>query len=262
VKSSLAKKAASGLTAASGPIVVIALWELATRLGGVDPIFLPAPSTVAVTFVGLILSGELFMHAAYSLGRLLLGYGIAAVSGIGLGLLIGWFRIFHIFFKPLVELIRPISPIALIPLAILWFGIDWESKVFVIAMGTFFPILLNTIAGVRNTDQLMIRAARSLGASNLQILRTVAIPSAAPFIHTGLRISLGIGFIVIIASEMVAAQNGLGWLVLDSQRLYRTDIVFVGIVSVSCLGLLADYGMSKLGQLLFPWMKTKEVGHV
>ena len=256
------RKAVSWLLAASGPLAVLLLWEAATRLGGVDPIFLPAPSTVAVTFVGLLVSGELLVHAMYSLARLLAGYGIAAVLGIGLGLLVGWFRIFNVFFKPLIELTRPISPIALIPLAILWFGIDWESKVFVIAMGTFFPILLNTIAGVRNTDQLMIRAARSLGARDLQILRTVAIPSAAPFIHTGLRISLGIGFIVIIASEMVAAQNGLGWLVLDSQRVYRTDIVFVGIVSVSCLGLLADYGMSKLGQILFPWLKSKEASHV
>ena len=258
----MARKALAWLLAASGPLAVLLLWEAATRLGGVDPIFLPAPSTVAVTFVGLLVSGELLVHAMYSLARLLAGYGIAAVLGIGLGLLVGWFHIFNVFFKPLIELTRPISPIALIPLAILWFGIDWESKVFVIAMGTFFPILLNTIAGVRNTDQLMIRAARSLGARDLQILRTVAIPSAAPFIHTGLRISLGIGFIVIIASEMVAAQNGLGWLVLDSQRVYRTDIVFVGIVSVSCLGLLADYGMSKLGQILFPWLKSKEVSHV
>lgn len=242
----------------SGPVLVLTGWELATSLGGVDPIFLPAPSAVATAFVALLLSGELLLHSLSSIGRLLAGYGIAVVGGITLGLLVGWFRVFDEFLTPLIELIRPISPIALIPLAILWFGIDWESKVFVITMATFFPILLNTIAGVRNTDQLMIRAARSLGARDLKLLVTVAIPSAAPFIHTGLRISLSIGFIVIIASEMVAAQSGLGWLVLDAQRLYRTDIVFVGIVSVSVLGLLADYGMRRLRQVLFPWLQEKE----
>jgi ABC-type nitrate/sulfonate/bicarbonate transport system permease component len=230
----------------SGPVLVLTGWELATSLGGVDPIFLPAPSAVATAFGTLLLSGELLLHSLSSIGRLLAGYGIAVVGGISLGLLVGWFRVFDEFFTPLIELIRPISPIALIPLAI------------VITMATFFPILLNTIAGVRNTDQLMIRAARSLGARDLKLLVTVAIPSAAPFIHTGLRISLSIGFIVIIASEMVAAQSGLGWLVLDAQRLYRTDIVFVGIVSVSVLGLLADYGMRRLRQVLFPWLQEKE----
>lgn len=233
-----------------------------TTVLGADPIFLPAPSVIAVFLFKMLISGELLWHAANSLLRLLIGYSIAAIGGITLGLLVGWFRVFNLFFTPLIELTRPVSPIALIPLAILWFGIGWESKVFVIAMATFFPILLNTIAGVRNTDLLMVRAARSLGAKNLKLLLTVSIPSAAPFIHTGLRISLSIGFIVIIAAEMVAAQNGLGWLVLDSQRLYRTDIVFVAIISISCLGLLADYGMRSLGEILFPWMKAKERDYV
>jgi ABC-type nitrate/sulfonate/bicarbonate transport system permease component len=261
LKEIMKRRMTSWLLGATGPIAVLALWEFATKIGKVDPIFLPAPSAVALAFLQLLISGELLFHAARSLGRLFVGYGIAAALGISIGLLIGWFRIVNQILKPLVELTRPVSPIALIPLAILWFGIGWESKIFVIAMGTFFPILLNTIAGVQNADPLLIKAARSLGANDFQILRTVAIPSAAPFIHTGLRVSLGIGFIVIIASEMVAAQNGLGWLVLDSQRVYRTDVVFVGIVSVSCLGLLGDYGMSKLGQILFPWLKAKERNH-
>ena len=242
----------------SGPILALAAWEASVRFGSVDPIILPAPWTIATTFVSMLLSGELLFHAANSIGRLAVGYAIAAICGITLGVLIGWFRVVSDFFGPLIELTRPISPIALIPLAILWFGIGLASKVFVIAMATFFPILLNTIAGVKNTDLLMVRAARSLGAGHLRILRTVSIPSAAPFIHTGLRIALSIGFIVIIASEMVAAQNGLGWLVLDSERVYRTDMVFVGIISISLLGLFADYGMRLLGQVLFPWIRAKE----
>jgi ABC-type nitrate/sulfonate/bicarbonate transport system permease component len=242
----------------SGPVLVLATWEAMARLGEADPIILPPPSVIAVTFVAMLLSGELAFHAANSIARLAIGYSLAAVCGITLGLLVGWFRMVSDFFTPLIELTRPISPIALIPLAILWFGIGLGSKVFVITMATFFPILLNTIAGVKNTDLLMIRAARSLGAGHLRLMLTVSIPSAAPFIHTGLRIALSIGFIVIIASEMVAAQNGLGWLVLDSERVYRTDMVFVGIIAISVLGLLADYGMRVLGRLLFPWIHARE----
>jgi ABC-type nitrate/sulfonate/bicarbonate transport system permease component len=242
----------------SGPVLVLTAWELSARFGSADPIILPAPTAIAVTFSDMLLSGELAWHAANSITRLVIGYLLAALGGITLGLLVGWFRVVSDFFTPLIELTRPISPIALIPLAILWFGIGLESKVFVITMATFFPILLNTIAGVQNTDLLMIRAARSLGAGHLRLLLTVSFPSAAPFIHTGLRIALSIGFIVIIASEMVAAQNGLGWLVLDSERIYRTDIVFVGIISISCLGLLADYGMRLLGRVLFPWIHASE----
>src|SRR5262245_32419607 len=242
----------------SGPILVLAAWELTVRFGDADPIILPPPSAIAVTFVSLLLSGELAFHAANSIARLAIGYSLAAVAGITVGLLVGWFRLVSHFLTPLIELTRPISPIALIPLAILWFGIGLGSKVFVITMATFFPILLNTIAGVKGTDLLMIRAARSLGAGHLRLLWTVSIPSAAPFIHTGLRIALSIGFIVIIASEMVAAQNGLGWLVLDSERVYRTDAVFVGIITISVLGLLADYGMRLIGRFLFPWIHAKE----
>jgi ABC-type nitrate/sulfonate/bicarbonate transport system permease component len=246
------------LVRVSGPVLVIAVWEAAVQFGDADPIILPSPSMISVTFVSMLLSGELAFHAANSLARLAIGYSLAAAAGITLGLLVGWFRVVSDFFTPLIELTRPISPIALIPLAILWFGIGLGSKVFVITMATFFPILVNTIAGVKNTDVLMIRAARSLGAGHLRLLLTVSIPSAAPFIHTGLRIALSIGFIVIIASEMVAAQNGLGWLILDSERVYRTDMVFVGIITISCLGLLADYGMRLLGGVLFPWIQAKE----
>jgi ABC-type nitrate/sulfonate/bicarbonate transport system permease component len=242
----------------SGPVLVLGLWEAFVHVAKIDPIILPAPSTIAATFVSMLASGELMFHAASSIARLAIGYSLAATAGITLGLLVGWFRVVSDIFTPLIELTRPISPIAVIPLAILWFGIGLGSKVFLIALATFFPILLNTIAGVKNTELMMIRAARSLGANHLRLLLTVSLPSAAPFIHTGLRIAMSIGFIVIVAAEMVAAQNGLGWLILDSERVYRTDMVFVGIITISCLGLFADYGMRMLGRVLFPWIHAKE----
>jgi ABC-type nitrate/sulfonate/bicarbonate transport system permease component len=246
------------MTRISGPALVLVVWEAAVRVAKIDQIILPAPSSIAVTFASMLVSGELVFHAVSSIARLAIGYSLAAAAGISLGLLVGWSRVVSDFFSPLIELTRPISPIAVIPLAILWFGIGLGSKVFLIALATFFPILLNTIAGVKNTELLMIRAARALGANHLRLLLTVSLPSAAPFIHTGLRIAMSIGFIVIVAAEMVAAQNGLGWLILDSERVYRTDIVFVGIITISCLGLLADYGMRLVGRVLFPWIHAKE----
>jgi ABC-type nitrate/sulfonate/bicarbonate transport system permease component len=234
------------------------VWELYTRLAGIDPIFLPPVSTIAERFLELLLSGQIVMHALASLGRLFAGYLLAAVVAISLGLFIGSFRIVRDILDPVVEMIRPVSPISLIPLAILWFGIGPESKIFVIFMASFFPILLNTIAGVQNTDQMMIRAALALGASRMRILRTVSIPAAAPFVFTGLRISMSIAFVVIIAAEMVAAQNGLGWLILDAQRVYDTATMFVGIAVISGLGFTVDWMMRRITRLAFPWMQAKD----
>jgi ABC-type nitrate/sulfonate/bicarbonate transport system permease component len=240
-----------------GPVAFLAVWEAYTRLAGVDPIFLPPISIIVERFFELLWSGQVIFHALASLGRLFAGYLLAALIAIALGLFIGSFRILHDVLDPVIEMIRPVSPISLIPLAILWFGIGPESKIFVIFMASFFPILLNTIAGVQNTDQLMIRAALALGASRIRILRTVSIPAAAPFIYTGLRISMSIAFVVIIAAEMVAAQNGLGWLVLDAQRVYDTPTMFVGIVVISGLGFTMDWVMRRISRLAFPWMQRR-----
>lgn len=237
------------------PILLLVVWEGVVRLRIVDPIYLPPPSLVFVGFYELILSGELWTHIRASMTRVFSGYLLAAFWGIGLGLLLGWFRSLAAFFEPLIELFRPISAIALIPLAILWFGIGETSKIFLILYGTFFPILLNTIAGVRNTERVFIRAAMTLGAGRARILRTVVVPSALPFIYTGLRISMGIAMIVIISSEMVAADNGLGWFILDSERVYKTDLMVAGIITISVLSLAIDFGLRRLRGFLFPWWR-------
>jgi ABC-type nitrate/sulfonate/bicarbonate transport system permease component len=242
----------------AGPISILAAWEAYTRLGGIDPIFLPPISTIGERFLELLWSGQIILHAVASLGRLFAGYFLAASIAIALGLFIGSFRILRDVLDPVIEMIRPVSPISLIPLAILWFGIGPESKIFIIFMASFFPILLNTIAGVQNTDPMMIRAALALGAGRMRILRTVSIPAAAPFVYTGLRISMSIAFVVIIAAEMVAAQNGLGWLILDAQRVFDTATVFVGIGVISGLGFTMDWVMRRGARLAFPWMQDKD----
>ncbi|MBI4319441.1 MAG: ABC transporter permease [Chloroflexi bacterium] len=235
------------------PALVLLLWEGVVIAGIVDPFFLPPPHAVAASLFKLLLSGALLADAGWSLTRLFVGYSLAVISGVTLGILMGWFKSLDDFFDPLVEAVRPISPIALIPLAILWFGIGNEQKVFIIWIATFFPILINTYFGVKATPKVLIRAARTLGARERHMLWKVVIPSALPYIFSALRISMAIGFIVIIASEMVAAKNGLGYMIIDAERVYKTDVMFAGILTISTLGLIFDRILRHVRSSLLPW---------
>jgi ABC-type nitrate/sulfonate/bicarbonate transport system permease component len=239
----------------AAPLLLIALWEGWTRLGGVDAVFLPPPSTVLRTFWRLSASGELWHHLASSMTRVAMGYALAGILGISAGLLLGSSRRLAAYIDPLIEVFRPVSPISIIPLAILWFGIGEQSKVFLIAYATFFPVLLGTIAGVRNADRVLSRAAAALGASHFYIIRTVIIPSAIPYIYTSLRISMGIALIVIVSAEMVAADQGIGWFILDSERVYKTDYMLAGIVTISLTALVVDRCLKVLRDKLLPWWR-------
>jgi ABC-type nitrate/sulfonate/bicarbonate transport system permease component len=237
------------------PLLLALFWEWLVRSGTVNHVFLPSPVAVLDAFYDLIREGALWTNMFASMKRVLAGYGLGAVLGISLGLLFGWTRILGAFFNPLIELFRPMSAIAIIPLAILWFGIGETPKIFLIMYSTFFPVLLSTMEGVRNADPLFIRAGRTLGAGRFRIIVTVVIPSAAPFIYSGLRISMGIAMIVIVAAEMVAANSGLGWLILDSERTYNTERMIAGIITISIISITVDLLFGKLRSLLFPWWR-------
>jgi len=202
---------------------------------------LPSPLLTAQTFVQLVASGELLSHAAYSVCRVLAAWSLAAVVAVPLGFAMGrWQRLERVL-DPVVELFRPISPLAWIPLAILWFGIDEGGKIFVIFIGTFFPILLNTIAGAKNIDPVLIRAGRILGCTDdASLFRKVVLPAAMPQVIVGLRISFGTGWAAIIAAELVAARSGLGYLISNGMEVLRSDFVLVGMVTIGVLGVLFD----------------------
>src|SRR6185503_12061600 len=204
---------------------------------------MPPPSQILQHFGEMLVSLEIVRHTASSLGRVAVGYALAVATAIPLGVLMGWFRPVDTIVDPLVELIRPVSPIAILPLAILWFGIGDASKIFIIWLSCMFPVLLNTYAGVKGLDRSFIYAATSLGASNWEVLRTVAVPSALPQIYAGMRVSLGIGLIVIISSEMVAARHGLGYMILTAQQTFNVEEIFVGIIVIGLLGFSADHGL-------------------
>ncbi|MBN9427358.1 MAG: ABC transporter permease [Burkholderiales bacterium] len=244
---------------AVSPLIVLLSWELVSRSGFVNPLLLPPPSQVLRDLYGLIASTQLFSALWASMKRVLSGFAIAVVVGIAIGVLMASSKIAEDFIDPLVELLRPISPLALFPLAILWFGIGDASKVFLIALSCSFPILLNTYAGVKSVDAALIRAARSLGASRLEIIKQVILPGSIPSMLTGVRISWGIALIVIIASEMVGAVNGLGFMVLDAQQTFQTERLFSGIIVIALLGYGTDQGLRWLRKRLVPWHQEYRV---
>ena len=242
------------------PLLVLIVWEVITSAGWVESWFLPVPTEVLKTLYQMTISGELLEHTAISMGRAITGYALAAVVGISLGLLIAWSTIIEDFFDPLIELLRPLSTFALIPIVFLWFGIGNVSKVIIIFKSCFFPIVLNTIAGIKGVDQKLIRAARSLGASGHQLWTRVLIPSALPTIITGLRISTAISMMALVGVEMLASDSGLGFLVIDAQRTFDTERVFAGIIVLSLLGFSLDRLARYLQSRMLSWHDETSLG--
>jgi ABC-type nitrate/sulfonate/bicarbonate transport system permease component len=236
---------------------LLVVWQLISKiwLPSIDPymaVLMPAPSTIVVTVAGMIASGELFYNLAASLKREAMAF-IFAASAIPLGIVMGWWRLAYDQINPIMEILRPIPPLAWIPLSILWFGIGDEQNEFIIFLGIFFPILINTIVGVKNIDPILVRAARSLGASERRLLARIVFVGALPQIITGVRIGLGVGWMALVAAELVGASSGLGFLINDARSMLRTDTIIVGMLTIGIIGLLIDTAILALGRRLLPW---------
>jgi ABC-type nitrate/sulfonate/bicarbonate transport system permease component len=218
-------------------IVVFVLgWELLARSGLVSTLFLPPPSVVARTAWHLLLSGNLFGNIWASLIRVLAGFFLATILAIPLGTMAGMNTTIFNSVDPIIELFRPIPVLALLPLAILWFGIGESSKIFIITYAAFFPIFINTLAGVKYSDPTLIQVASTLGASRMQIFYRVVLMSALPSLAVGIRLGLGFAFLALVAAELIASTRGLGYLIMDARLTFQTDVSMVGIVSLGVLG--------------------------
>ena len=240
------------------PLTVLAGWEVAARFGLINILLLPPPSKAFADLIVLVSSGYLWKALYASLFRVVCGFALAVTVGVCLGIAMARMRLINDFFDPLVELLRPISPLALFPLAILWFGIGDGSKIFVIALAASFPVILNAYAGARSIDTNLIRASRSLGATELEIFKGIVLPASLPYIFTGVRLAWGISLIVIIAAEMVGATVGMGYMVLEAQQTFRTERVFAGIFVIGVIGFATDLGFRRLRQWLLPWYRETE----
>jgi NitT/TauT family transport system permease protein len=234
-------------------LIFLAAWELLPRSGAIDYFFLPPFSIVVETIYGMLLDGELFVHLAASLRRTLAGFTLGVSASVSAGLLIGWFRTVEKFADPLLQAFRQTSALALFPVFILFFGIGEVSKVAIIYWGVQWPILLNTISGVKNVDPLLIKSARSMGASNFTIFFRVVIPASLPYIFTGARLSATTSILILIAAEMVGAKAGIGFLVFDAQQKFEIPRMYAGILLMSVLGFTANYLLLYLERRYTSW---------
>ena len=220
-----------------------------------NPVLLPAPADVVRAGVKMAASGELLTHILASLSRVLWGFGIAAALGVAVGTALGRSRLLEHLVEPTLEMLRPIPPLAFLPMMVLWFGIGEASKVAFIAYAAFFPVFTTTVEGIKYVDPVLVRAAASLGASERQIFWHVILPAATPNIITGLRLAFGLSFFVIVAAEFIAADSGLGFLINDARTFFLVSNMLLGAAVIGIIGVVANMALRRLEAWLLRWRR-------
>lgn len=238
--------------------VLLLVWWGVTALGLVAPLFLPPPQQVLQKLLIIaspqgFMDATLWQHLGASLTRMLVALFFAALIGIPVGIAMGLSPAIRGLLDPLIELYRPVPPLAYLPLMVIWFGIGETSKILLIYLAIFAPVTLSTLAGVKNAQQVRIRAAQALGASRWQLLRFVILPGALPEILTGLRIGLGVGWSTLVAAELIAATRGLGFMVQSAGEFLATDVVLAGIAVIALIAFSLELGLRALQHRLTPW---------
>jgi sulfonate transport system permease protein len=243
------------------PLLLIAVWQLSSASGWLSNRVLPAPTDVGKAFWTLAVSGELWLHVKVSAARALTGLAIGGGLGLLLGLLTGSVRVAETLLDSSIQMVRNIPALAMIPLVILWFGIDESAKLFLIAVSVFFPIYLNTFHGIRNVDPGLIEMARTYGLNRWQLYTQVILPGALSSILVGLRFSLGLMWVILIVAETISAQADIGCLTMNAREFLQTDIVLVGILLYAILGKLADLFARGLEHYWLRWHPGYQKAH-
>ena len=235
------------------PVLLLVWWEIAAQAGWLSIRILPEPFAVLKAAWNLSASGELWRHLAVSSGRAASGFAVGAGLGLVLGLLSGSLRSAELLLDTTLQMVRNIPALALIPLVILWFGIDETAKLFLVSVGVFFPVYLNTFHGIRSVDQGLIEMAKSYGLSGWPLYRDVILPGALPSILVGLRFALGLVWVLLIVAETISAQAGIGYMTMNAREFLQTDVVLVGILLYALLGKLADTAARALERFFLRW---------
>lgn len=238
---------------ASAVLAFLAVWQFVTFRRIVPELFLPGPTDIVAAFIAYVAKGQIWPDIWTSGQELVYGFFLSIIVGLPLGILMGWYRRVNMALDPFVTFFYTIPRIALTPLLIIWFGIGINSKIAVVFLGAIFAIVINTAAGVRNLDPALIKAARSFGASDAQLFRTVVVPGSVPFILTGLRLGLGHALTGVVVGELVAAQLGVGLMMATAGATFQTSKVFVGIVIIASAGMLLTYILSRIEQRFQSW---------
>lgn len=240
------------------PALLLVLWEVLARMGLVDIRLFSCPSRIMKTFVPVLLSGELLYHSWISVRRIILGFAAGAIPGVLLGLSMGLFPLIRAALEPMVAATFPIPKLAIMPLILLVFGLGESSKVFTIAIGVFYLVLINTMAGVLSIDKIYLDVAKNYGASRWNFYRTVALPGALPMIFAGFKLGMGTALLLIVAAELSAARAGVGYWIWRAYDMFDIERMFVALIMLSVLGYLLSYLLDFIEQRVIPW-KTPHV---
>ncbi|WP_253377911.1 aliphatic sulfonate ABC transporter permease SsuC [unidentified bacterial endosymbiont] len=235
------------------PVGIVVVWQIASSTGWLSSRILPSPEGVVEAFWSLSVSGELWQHLAVSSWRALIGFSIGCSIGLVLGLISGLSRWGERLLDTSIQMLRNVPHLALIPLVILWFGIDESAKIFLVALGTLFPIYINTWHGIRNIDRGLVEMARSYGLSGFALFAHVILPGALPSIMVGIRFALGLMWLTLIVAETLSANSGIGYLAMNAREFLQTDVVVVAIILYALLGKLADVSAQWLERSWLRW---------
>jgi NitT/TauT family transport system permease protein len=246
------------------PVLLLVGWEIFSRSGVLPPALLPAPSQVMVAWADWVFatdgntqsySGHWIYDTMASASRVFAGFTLATVLGVSIGMAIGWSRTVEKLIEPVLQVLRPVPPVSWIPLAIIWFGIANKPAIFLVFIGSFFPVLLSTIHGVKTCDRNLLRAGAMTGGTPRKLLRYIVFPAALPSIFSGLRIAIGSAWMLTVTAELVAVKSGVGYVLWDSYYFLRYDLVIASMVSIGMLGFLSDFAIKSIAGRVLRWQR-------
>lgn len=250
---SMNDKTRDRVVSVASPLALVLLWELCARAGVLDTRFFPAPTSIVAQAVDLATSGELWGHLSASLQRLLWGSLLGGVPALLLGIAMGLYRPVRAAIDPLISATYPVPKSAILPLILLIFGLGEASKIVMVALGVFFPVVINTISGVMQIDKIYLDVGKNFRASRWQTFRTVALPGALPSIMAGIKLGIGMGLILIAIAEMVGAKNGIGFMIWDAWQILSVETMYVGLIVISILGFLLTLILNEIEGWILPW---------
>lgn len=237
----------------ASPIFLLMIWEILSQTGLIDPRFFPAPSLIMMTLVNMAKSGELFQHVSVSLTRIIFGFLLGVTPAIFIGLLMGMYKYFRFFFSPIIMILMPIPTLAMLPIILILFGIGEFSKMMTIAISVFFPVVINTAAGVSNIDNIYIDVAKNYQANAKDFFFKIALPGAMPVMLEGIQMGQAIALLTIVAAEMIGANSGIGYLIWMNYKAFLLPQMFVGLLLISFFGYLFSLLLRGLEKKLLPW---------
>jgi ABC-type nitrate/sulfonate/bicarbonate transport system permease component len=237
-------------------VLLLLAWEAVARLGLIDTRYFPAPSGIFSTLVELVRSGELWANTVVSLRRLFLGFLVGGVPALVLGVVMGLSRTLRAFFDPIIAATYPVPKSAILPLILLIFGLGEGSKIAMVAIGVFYPVVINATTGVLEINRVYLDVGQHFRATRWQMFRTIAVPGALPFIMTGVKLGLGMGLILIAIAEMIGAKQGLGFMIWNAWEILSVETMYVGLLVIALIGFVLTLLLNELERWLIPWKKS------